>query len=71
MPGPYAPSHRRTSSARASSAGSSGRPPGSQVSMGDQRNWLLVQEPRGRPRTMRPWAAGTISTRLAMAGRAS
>ena len=52
------------------SVGGWANPPGSQACSGDQRYWLDVQEPRGRPRTIRPSAARRNSTRVQMFCRA-
>ena len=34
------------------------------MSTGDQRNWVEIHEPRGRPRTIRPSAESSRSTRV-------
>lgn len=64
VPGPKLRSQRRTSSALASSVGSAPTPSASHHPIGDHRYWLLVHEPFGRPRTMRPSAASRNSTRV-------
>lgn len=58
--GPYARSHRRAISVRASAAGTEG-----QGSVWTQRYWLEVHEPRGRSRRIRPSAASSRMTRVA------
>ena len=39
-------------------------PSGSQRSTGDQRYWLEIHEPRGRPRTTRPSIESCPSTQV-------
>ncbi|SCD72642.1 hypothetical protein GA0115236_119436, partial [Streptomyces sp. IgraMP-1] len=65
VPGPYARSQSRASSARAASVSQGASPSGSQAESGDQRYWCEVHEPRGRPRTALPSAASRSSRRAA------
>ena len=64
--GPFAVSQRRASVSRASVSSSGGRGRGNHEAAGTQRHWLLVQAPRGRPRTIRPSAASRKSTHVVM-----
>ena len=64
MAGPNARSHRRLSSTRASSAVGGGPGDGSHDDIGDQRYWLLVHPPFGRPRTTRCSQDSRKSTRV-------
>jgi methionyl-tRNA synthetase len=57
--GPKASSQRRASSARAAAASGRG-----QAGAADQVNCLDVQPPRGRPRTISPSAASSVSSRV-------
>ncbi|CNG82153.1 Uncharacterised protein [Mycobacterium tuberculosis] len=39
-------------------------PPGSHASTGDHRYWLLIHDPFGRPRTMRPSQPSVTRTQV-------
>jgi hypothetical protein len=62
VPGPNARSHRPISVAWASAAVLASGATANQSSASAQRYWLPAQlVPRGRPRTIRPWALRLLS----------